>query len=177
LAILLALLALPFSTPAHRLDEYLQATLVNIEPGEIRLQINLTPGVEVADHVLPLIDRDRDGSISENEAAAYSEFMKRDLVVRVDGRKVTLKLTASNFPDLTELQTGWGIIQLEFSGNIGGLRAGAHKLVVKNQHLPAQSVYLLNAAQPKSVQVHITRQTRNKTQSTGEIEFTIVPQR
>src|SRR5258707_1157601 len=37
---------------AHVLDEYLQSTLVAIEPGDIRLKINLTPGVEIADKVL-----------------------------------------------------------------------------------------------------------------------------
>jgi hypothetical protein len=37
-------------------------------------------------------------------------------------------------------------------------------------------VYLFNAAQPASGLVHITRQKRNETQSTGEIEFTIAGQ-
>jgi hypothetical protein len=52
---------------AHRLDEYLQSTLVAIEAGDVRLQINLTPGVAVAAQVLALIDRDRDGAISRKE--------------------------------------------------------------------------------------------------------------
>ena len=49
---------------AHVLDEYLQSTLVIIEPGDIRLSIHLTPGVEIADQVLAHIDQDRDGTIS-----------------------------------------------------------------------------------------------------------------
>ena len=64
LALLLALLAFPSAVFAHRDDEYLQATLVAIEPSGIRLQINLTPGVDVAEQVLALIDRDQDGVIS-----------------------------------------------------------------------------------------------------------------
>jgi hypothetical protein len=173
LALLLGLLALPSTIFAHRLDEYLQATLVTIEPGEIRLQINLTPGVAVAGQVLTQVDRDRDGLISTNEAQAYSELLKRDLTVRLDRRKVALKLTASNFPAPAELRTGWGIIQLEFSATIGPLAAGAHRLTVRNRHLPALSVYLFNAAQPKSGSVRVTDQKRNESQSTGEIEFTI----
>ena len=94
-SLLLALLAFPSAVFAHRLDEYLQATLVAIEPGDVRLQINLTPGVEVAEQVLAQIDRDRDGAISRNEAAAYAELLKRDLTFG-DGRaKIELKLTAS----------------------------------------------------------------------------------
>jgi hypothetical protein len=174
---LLGVLILPPSALAHRLDEYLQATLVTIDPGEVRLQINLTPGVEVADKVLASIDRDHDGVISTNEAAAYCELLKRELTVYLDGRKITLKLTDSSFPALTELRTGWGIMQVQFSAPVGPLAAGAHKLEVKNRHQPRLSVYLFNAAQPKSGLVQITKQKRNKNQSRGEIEFSIQPPR
>ena len=174
---LLALLLLPSSVQAHRLDEYLQATLVTIEPGEVRFQINLTPGVEVADKVLAFIDRDHNGVLSINEAAAYCESLKRDLGIYLDGQKITLKLTVSNFPAVTELRTGWGFMQVEFSAAVGPLAPGPHKLELKNRHLPRLSVYLLNAAQPNSSLVQITKQKRNKNQSTGEIEFTIQPPR
>jgi hypothetical protein len=171
--VLLGLLALPCIGQAHRLDEYLQATLVNIEPAEVRLQINLTPGVAVADRVLAQIDRDHDGVISTNEAAAYAESVKRELELLVDQRKVSLRESACNFPPVKDLRTGWGIIQLEFSATIGPLTPGAHELTLRNRHLPALSVYLFNAAKPRSDQVQIARQTRNKSQSTGKIDFVI----
>jgi hypothetical protein len=173
LGLLLGVVVLSSTGLAHRLDEYLQATLVTIEPSEIRLQINLTPGVAVAERVLALIDRDRDGMISTNEATAYCELLKRDLIVRLDQRKLALKLTASNSTSPTELRTGWGIIQMEFSAIVGPLAPGAHKLTLKNRHVPALSVYLFNAAQPRSGSVQITAQKRNEHQSTGEIDFTI----
>ena len=124
MALLLALLALPSAVFAHRDDQYLQATLVAIEPSGVRLQINLTPGVAVAEQVLAQIDRDRDGAISKNEAAAYAELLKRDLTLRVDGRKLELKLTASEFVPPAELRTGSGTIQMEFSAISGPLAAG-----------------------------------------------------
>jgi hypothetical protein len=169
--LLLGVVIVPSGAMAHRLDEYLQATLVAIEPGEVRLQINLTPGVEVAERVLAQIDRDHDGTISTNEAIAYSELLRTQITLRLDGHTVPLKLVSSNFPAPTELRTGWGIIKLEFTGTIGPLEPGTHKLSMKNRHLPALSVYLFNAALPKSGSVQITRQKRNKTQSAGEIEF------
>jgi hypothetical protein len=169
--LLLALLAFPSAVSAHRLDEYLQATLVVIEPGEVRLQINLTPGVEVAAQVLTRIDRNRDGVISPKEAAAYAEMLKRDLTVRVDERKADLKLTASRFCEPAEVRTGSGIIQLEFSAIAGPFASGPHKLTLENRHLPTASVYLFNAAKPKSGSIRITAQKRNETQSAGEIEF------
>jgi len=175
LSLLVMFLALPVTLLAHRLDEYLQATLVSIEPGEIRLRVNFTPGVAVAERVLSRIDRDHDGIIDANEAAAYAESVKHDLVIRLDQHEVGLKLIASNFPAPAELRTGWGIIQVEFSLTADSLTPGTHRLSLKNRHRPAPSVYLLNAAQPRSALVRIIRQKRNKNQSKGEIEFVLEP--
>ena len=171
----LIFVTLPTIVLAHRLDEYLQATIVVIEPDRVRLQINLTPGLAVAEQVLALIDHNRDGIISTNEAAAYSELVKRDLIARLDQRDIKLQLTRSFFPGPAELRTGWGFIQMEFSAVPGRLAAGAHRLTIENRHLSGVSVYLLNAAQPASGSVQIIKQTRNENQTTGEIEFTYQP--
>ena len=177
LPLLLALLAFPCAVFAHRDDRYLQATLVTIEPSGVRLQINLTPGVAIAEQVLAEIDHDRDGAISKNEAAAYVELLKRALTLRMDGRKLALKLTASEFVEPAELRTGSGTIQMKFSAILSPLAAGAHKLTLENRHLTAISVYLINATQPRFTTVQITRQKRNENQSAGEIEFTFHPLR
>jgi hypothetical protein len=177
LPVLLALPALTTPVFAHRLDEYLQSTLVAIEPGEIRLQINLTPGIAVAGQVLNLIDRNHDGIITTNESAAYAELVIHDLVVRLDGRNVELKLAALNFPDPAELRTGWGIIQMEYTVTPGTLAAGPHKLTMENRHLPAASVYLFNAEQSGFASIQITGQKRNENQSMGEIAFDFHPPR
>src|SRR5437660_2731362 len=92
------LFEVPSMVFAHRVDEYLQATLVVIEPDRIRLQLNLTPGVAVAENVLALIDRDHDSLISTNEAAGYSQLLKSDIIVRLDEREMKLKCIASYFP-------------------------------------------------------------------------------
>src|SRR4051794_32134034 len=100
--IIFALAAFPQAAYSHVLDEYLQATLVTIEPGDIRLKINLTPGVQIAEKIINRIDHNGDGVISGDESAAYAETLKRDLTVRLDGRGTQLKLTASNIPELVE---------------------------------------------------------------------------
>ena len=176
-AVLLFLAFLTFSSTvfAHRIDEYLQATLVVIEPDRVRLQINLTPGVAVAEQVLALMDSDRDGVISTNEAAAYCESLNREFLVRLDHRELKLKLTASYFPGCDELRTGWGFIQMEFSAWPGRSSAGAHTLTIENRHLSSVSAYLVNAAQPASPAIQVTKQIRNENQSVGEIQFTFRP--
>lgn len=176
LTLLFLLLAFPPCVLAHRLDEYLQATIVAVEPDEVRLQINLTPGVAVAEQVLALVDRDRDGMISTNEAAAYAEVLRRDLIVGVDQRSLELRLIQCEFPAPTELRTGWGIIRMEFSVAPICLAEGVHGFTLENRHLPDASVYLFNAAPPKSRSVQIIGQIRNENQSEGEIEFSFHPQ-
>jgi len=175
LLLLLAFVALPSCLCAHQLDEYLQATLVAIEPGEIRLEINLTPGVAVAERILALIDRDHDGVISTNEARTYADLLKGDLLVRLDQGNVELNLAAFNFPEPSELRSGWGIIQMELTVKTSGLTGGAHRLTLENRHLPAISVYLVNATRPASGLIQIVGQKRNKNQSTAEIAFDFHP--
>jgi hypothetical protein len=171
----LAVFALSSAAFSHPLDSYVQATLVAIAPGEIRLQINLTPGVAIAAKVLSLIDRDHDGVISTNEAAAYAQLLKHDLAARIDQRDLELTLAASNFPEPAELRTGWGIIQMEFLGKAGNLAAGAHRFTLENRHLPGISVYLFNAERPSAATIQIASQKRNETQSLGEIDFNYNP--
>ena len=175
LSLLVALLAVPSTVFAHRDDEYLQATLVTIEPNGILLQINLTPGIAVAEQVIARIDRDRDDVISADEASAYVESLTRDLTLRLDGRNVELKRTGSQFVSPEELRTGSGIIQIEFSTKLAALLSGTHKLTLENRHLATISVYLINAAQPRLATIQITGQKRNDNQSVGEIEFTFHP--
>jgi len=171
LPLLFALIAFPPAVLAHRDDQYLQATLVAIEPSAVRLQINLTPGIAVAEQVIAEIDRDSDGAISKNEAAAYAELLKRTL--RIDGQDLELELTVSEFVPSEELRTGSGTIQMEFSAIFGLPVTGPHRLTLENRHSTAISVYLINAARPRFATVQITRQKRNQNQSAGEIEFTL----
>jgi hypothetical protein len=171
--LLLLWLAMPTALYAHQLDEYLQATLVEIGPEGIRLQMNLTPGVAVATKVIALVDRDGDGVISTNEAAAYLELLTRDLSVRLDGRDLELRARRSYFPQIAELRTGCAFIQIEYSGKTGALKPGLHQLTITNGHLPAISAYLVNAMRPGSSDLQIIRQNRTENQSASEIEFSI----
>jgi len=61
-----ALLALSLvgGAAAHRLDEYLQATLIGVTRDGIDVEIQLTPGVAVLPVVMAVIDRDREEALN-----------------------------------------------------------------------------------------------------------------
>jgi hypothetical protein len=159
---------------AHQLDEYLQSTLISIDQNKITLSINLTPGISIAQKVLPRIDTNHDRTISTIEAQAYCEKFKNDLTIGIDGHRAFLKLEGFNVPDYADLTNGFGMIQTIYSIE-APLRPGEHKLTFENHHMLGIGNYLLNAAKPKSDLIQILSQKRNETQSIGTIEFKLEP--
>ena len=91
-AAMLVLTATP--AVAHRLDEYLQATLISVEKDRIHAEIRLTPGVAVLPIVLANIDADGDGIISEAEQRAYAQRVVQDLSLSVDGDRLRVRLVS-----------------------------------------------------------------------------------
>jgi hypothetical protein len=82
------------STSAHRRDEYLQAARIAIDPDRVRVEVDLTAGIAVADAVLAGIDRDHDGTISPEETQAYTAAVRQELWLDVDGQPVHVDVTA-----------------------------------------------------------------------------------
>lgn len=168
--LVLALFTLTVTVRGHRLDEYLQATLVDIETNGITLQINLTPGVAIADAVLEPIDPNHDGEISTVEADGYADRVRSEVSLRLDDRPLTARVTSIRFPPLTELRHGLGAIYLELRAAFP-LVAGVHELKFHNRHQPDRSVYLVNALIPRSREIQVTQQIRDTTQSESRIQF------
>src|SRR5215213_314102 len=145
LACLLCAFAFQATAAAHVLDEYVQATQLSLTPGGARVELRLTPGVEVADRVFALIDVDGDGQISSSEGQAYARRVLRDIALEVDGRRVPLTQAGINFPSRRELKEGRGAIRLAFAAEGALGAAGEHQLSFRNDHLPELSAYLVNA--------------------------------
>ena len=83
---------------AHRLDEYLQGTLISVEQNRVTLQLTLTPGVAVFPFLIAGIDTDRNGAISEAEQRAYAGRVLRDLSLLSEGRELRPRLLTMRFP-------------------------------------------------------------------------------
>src|SRR5947209_14779733 len=98
---LAAVILVSFGAPAsaHRLDEYLQATLIAVEEHRVQASMRLIPGVAVSSNVLAVIDTNRDGVISQPEQQAYAEHVLRDLSLSIDGHRLTPRLASVRFPE------------------------------------------------------------------------------
>jgi hypothetical protein len=169
------LLVFAFGVLAHRLDEYLQATLVSVATNRIDLSIDLTPGVAVADEVLAVIDQDGDGPTSGDECTAYAQRVLKDIRIGLDGKVLVPSLVDASFPAPHEVKMGLGVIRIKATAPIEQLSAGSHAFSLTNAHLPGISVYLVNALVPKDPAIKITKQTRDESQKGYRLEFRVNP--
>ena len=169
------LLATAVTAPAHRLDEYLQATRIAVATNRIDVSVDLTPGVAVVSDVLAAIDTNRDAQLSETERQTYAGRLLKDLRVKIDGRDLALTLVETTFPTIAEMREGHGIIRVKASASIDPLQPGPHRLTLTNSHLPQISAYLVNALVPKDRAIQIKQQTRDELQKDYRLLFTVNP--
>jgi hypothetical protein len=158
---------------AHRLDEYLQATKLDIDLTRVELQLELTPGVDVADAVIADIDRDRNGVLSAGEQSAYAGRVLKAIELELDGAPLGIHLTSSSFPELESLRGGEGIIQLRLTAALARQDPATHHLFFRNTHRRDMAVYLANALVPGNARIEITAQRHDTTQSELAIDYVV----
>ena len=163
---LLGLAALP--AQAHRLDEYLQATIFSIEPGRVLATMRLVPGVAVAPAVIAAIDSNHDGTLSSDEQNRYAKSVLSDLQLEEDGKSLPLHLVSAKFPAVSLMLGGTGEIELTFSAELSTIR-GEHQLRFANHHQTGLSVYLVNSLVSHDKNLTLGAQSRNETQSIYQV--------
>ena len=165
----LVLLAAPAG--AHRLDEYLQATMIAVEKRRVEAEIRLVPGVSVFPIVFADIDRDADGVISPAEQLAYARRVLDDLSLSVDGRRLPLRLISSLFAPRETLEEGRGEIHLLVEADVPGT-AAKRRLVFENHHQSRIGSYLVNGLMARDPDIQITAQQRSDDQSFYRLDYT-----
>ncbi len=160
---------------AHRIDEYLQATILSLEAHRVQASIRLIPGMLVSQSVIAAIDSDGDGVFSENEQRAYAARVLSDLSITLDGKKVQPTLLSWSFPESAQMREGLGEIHIEYALDYAGdsSHGGRNRsLILTNDHLNRKSVYLVNVLAPERG-VQILAQKRNEQQSVYELDYRI----
>jgi len=164
------LLSLPATTSAHRLDEYLQATLLSVDSERVEASVRLVPGVAVSSAVIANIDANGDGGFSEAEEQAYTLRVSRDLSLSVDNQPLALRLVSASFPAPSEMKQGLGEIDLELAADLPGGGANRH-LHFENHFQSNSAVYLVNCLVPRDRNIRIGAQSRNQNQSSYQLDF------
>jgi hypothetical protein len=164
------LLSLGAPASAHRLDEYLQATIISLEKDRVQVFLRLVPGVAVSPIVIWTIDANGDGIISETEQRTYAERVLGDLSLSVDGYRLKPRLVSVDFPRNEEMKNGLGEIQIEFTADLP--RGGANRrLIFENHHQSRISAYMVNCLIPRDKNMQITAQNRSENQSFYQLNY------
>jgi len=159
------------SLSAHRRDEYLQAARLAIDPGKVGVEIDLTPGIAVAEQILSEIDRDDDGLISAAEGRAYSDRFLRAIALDVDGIPLRVELIETTMPASEAVRNGEGTLRVRAVASVPPLRAGRHRLRYRNDHHSDLGVYLANALVPTNDRVTVGSQRRDLDQRELVIDY------
>ena len=133
----------PGTAPAHPIDEVVQGAYLTLALGEVRLELDVTPGAEVVSLVLPLLDPDGDGAVSDAEARAYAEGVLADSTLTLDGEPAAWSLSAVGVPELGLLAGGAGVVRIDATAPRPE-REGARTLAYENLHEPAKSLWMAN---------------------------------
>ena len=157
----------------HVLDEYLQATYIAVQPNRIDVEINMTPGVEVFQKVLRLIDRNGDGKITEQDMRAYAESVLSSASLDLDGSAKLLEFAHVTLPARADLEAGLGTICIQAKSPIAFLAAGRHHVEFRNAHAASISVYQVNALVPSSSAIRIAKQDRDRLQREYRMDFEV----
>lgn len=165
---LLLLLSGPIA--AHRLDEYLQATVISVEQDRVKASLRLTPGVAVSATVLAAVDANSDGELSEGERQAYAERVLHDLSLTVDGNVLPLHLATVEFPPIADIKAGVGEVHIKFSADVPR-GATDRRLVFENHHQSEIAAYLVNCLVPEDPTIRVVAQHRNEQQSLYELNY------
>jgi len=155
---------------AHRLDEYLQATMLSVEKDRITAQIRLTPGVAVFPVVHASIDTDADGILSDAEQISYAESVLRDLSLTIDRNPLRMKVVSAKFAKTEEMAEGLGEIQCELRADLPPGDPN-RRLVFRNHHRSGMAAYLVNSLVPRDHDIRMTAQRRSHDQSVFELDF------
>ncbi len=168
-------LSLAATLSAHRLDEYLQATLISIAPDQVGIEITLTPGIAVAPIVLAMIDTDGDGVISAAEQQTYLRTALQAMTLESDGEKLPMSIVEFSFPEIHLFRQGLGSIQIHTTAPLPYAWRSNRKLAFTNRHASSIAAYLVNCLAPTSTRLSIQQQSRDYLQSTVEVTYSAPP--
>ena len=168
------LLAATVSTlSAHRRDEYLQAARLDIGPDRVDVQLDLTPGIALADRVIADVDHDRNGVVSDAEAGAYAAVVQHDTRLEIDGRTIQARFVEGHPATVEAMRNGVGTLYVRWSAALPPLAPGTHHLRFTNGHHQDIGVYLANVVVPASDRIAVIAQDRSVDQRRFTVTYEV----
>ena len=123
---------------AHPVDEVVQGAYLTLAAGQVRLELDLAPGAEVAEAFLTSLDTNRDQRITEVEARGFAARVLEQSTLLLDGVAVHWALDQVTVPAYQALRFGNDILRIQAIASRAD-SAGMHALSYRNRFQPAKS--------------------------------------
>ena len=173
---ILVLALWPRCGDAHPLDEVVQGAYLTLVPGAVRLELDLTPGINVAGALLRALDANADRAVTQAEAQGYARRVLAQSTLTVDRIAVPWTLGEVTAPPYQVVEAGGTI-------SIGAVAErpetpGAHVLTYRNDYEPAASLPIANIfLQPgDGWQYAVTEQQRSEDGRQLTVSYTVARQ-
>ena len=134
---------IPGLASAHPVDEVVQGAYLTVAPGQLRLELDLTPGTEVAGAVLKRLDANGDRRISDAEARAFGERVLRQSTLTVDGKAAAWRLERVDTPSYADLEQSTPTLKIYATATRPD-RAAPQAFSYENRYQPAKSQWIAN---------------------------------
>lgn len=139
----LALALVPLGAAAHPYDEVVVAAYLTLAPGEVRLELELLPGQEVAGVLLAELDPDADGAVTGEEARAFADGVLERSALLLDGEPAAWRLGDVVVPPPEVLLLGGDVVVIDAVA-ARPEASGTHTLGYESRYEPAQSLWMAN---------------------------------
>ena len=131
------------SAGAHPVNELLQAAYLTLTPGAIQLELDLTPGSQVAGKLLSTLDVNADRQISVSEARSFAKQVLAQSSLKVGGVAVPWTLNQVVTPPYQNLLGGNDVIKIYAVARRPDT-AGAGTFSYLNRYEPVKSRWMAN---------------------------------
>ena len=128
---------------AHPVDEVVQGAYLTLVPSGVQLELDLTPGSQVAISVLKSLDANGDRQISTSEARAFAARVLAQSSLLLDGATLSWTLDEVTVPPYQNLALGSDTLRIYATAKLT-VKAGAHTLSYTNRYQPAKSQCIAN---------------------------------
>ncbi len=143
LLLTILILALPASAVhADPPDMYAQNQSISIQPDGLHVDWKIAPGPVIADATWQAADLNHDGSISQQEAAAWTKPFIAGYSINADGNPINLIQTENvRWPaSVDSLRTGQDAIEIQLLVKLPNGLTGKHSIQINNSYLELNSL-------------------------------------
>jgi hypothetical protein len=174
IAALVTGLVLAGPAEAHRASGLLQASLVEVLPSQVGVEVTLVLGMDVASKIVAMVDANGDGALSEVECSAWATQFLKAQEVSVDGHALPLKLAGVRTTAKDAVtREGHAEIVVNFTADLGEFASGRRSILCANRYEPIPSAHQCNGLMPKSPDVRVFSHARGENEKalTLAVEF------